>query len=117
MSGMKDQLGDTPFEERRYPDRPGYVHESKTSRDAARKTDSSAGAMRTAVLDFISAQPSGATCDEVEAALDMRHQTASARVRDLVLAEKIMDTGKTRKTRSGSSARVYVALAGVIDHG
>lgn len=37
----------------------------------------------------------------------MRHQTASARVRELVLAGLIEDTGKRRKTRSGRGARVY----------
>ena len=50
----------------------------------------------------------GATCDEIEEALDMRHQTASPRVRELVLMGAIEDSGHRRRTRSGSTARVYV---------
>ena len=52
----------------------------------------------------------GATCDEVEAGLQMRHQTASARLHDLhSRASLLVDSGQRRKTRSGRGATVWVA--------
>jgi len=54
----------------------------------------------------------GSTCDEAEEGLDMKHQTASARLRELVLKEFIVDSGMRRRTRSGRGARVYVVLEG-----
>ena len=49
----------------------------------------------------------GATCDDVEVGLGMRHQTASARCRELELARRIVKTQDKRPTRSGRPARVY----------
>jgi hypothetical protein len=51
----------------------------------------------------------GRTCDEVEAILQRSHQTVSARVRELVLAERIYDCGERRATRTGWHAVVYRA--------
>ncbi len=51
----------------------------------------------------------GATCDETEVALDMLHQTCSARVRDLASTGDIQRTLRKRATRTGRPARVYVA--------
>lgn len=51
---------------------------------------------------------SGATCDEVEEALYLRHQTASARVHELMRAKRIVASGKKRRTRSGRTATVWV---------
>jgi hypothetical protein len=50
----------------------------------------------------------GATCDEVEQALEGRHQTISARIRELVLMHFIIDSKVRRLTRSGRLARVYI---------
>ena len=63
-----------------------------------------AGTMRTKVLDLVSQSP--VTCDEIEAALGMTHQTASARLTELFQASRVVRTGK-RPTRSGRSAWVY----------
>jgi predicted ArsR family transcriptional regulator len=49
----------------------------------------------------------GATCDEVEVVLEMRHQTASARLNQLEHREYVMDSGVRRATRSGRMAMVY----------
>ncbi len=54
--------------------------------------------------------PVGRTDDEIEQALNMRHQTVSARRRELVLAGKVVDSGRTRKTRSGCKATVWVTV-------
>jgi predicted transcriptional regulator len=51
----------------------------------------------------------GITCDEIEIMLDMRHQTASARIRELSLQHRVRVIGK-RATRSGRMAQVYVAV-------
>jgi len=56
---------------------------------------------------WIESQEAGATCCEVERALSMAHQTASARINDLLRANRVFDTGDRRKTKSGRPARVY----------
>lgn len=50
----------------------------------------------------------GATCDEIEHALDLRHQTASARITELKRRGDLIDTGRRRPTTSGRAAAVYV---------
>lgn len=95
-----------------YPDRPGHVHGSDTSRDAADSfDDSDLSRQKRRIMNYFAAKPGGLTCDEVEAALGFRHQTASARIRELVLAGGLTDSGRRRRTRSGRSARIYVGGA------
>ena len=53
----------------------------------------------------------GATCDEVEAALGLKHQTCSARIRELRDKGLLVDSGYQRKTRSGRKAAVMVVPA------
>lgn len=48
----------------------------------------------------------GSTCDEIEAFTGLKHQTASARVNDLVKAGLLVDSGERRPTRSNRPARV-----------
>jgi hypothetical protein len=50
----------------------------------------------------------GATCDEAEVALDMTHQTCSARFSDMKRDEVIIETNERRLTRSGSWAAVCI---------
>jgi len=52
----------------------------------------------------------GATCDAMEAAMNLPHQTGSARVHDLEKAGRLVDTGAKGKTRSGRNARVMRAV-------
>lgn len=47
------------------------------------------------------------TCDELEVALNLRHQTASARLNMLARAGLIHRPGSKRPTRSGRSAFVW----------
>ena len=63
---------------------------------------------RNIVYSQIFAFPCGVTCDAVEEATGMSHQTCSARITELVIEGKIRDTGQRRKTRTGRTARVYV---------
>jgi hypothetical protein len=50
----------------------------------------------------------GATDDEIEVALGLIHQNASARRRGLVLQGFIKDSGKRRETRTGRDAVVWI---------
>lgn len=109
---MEDSVPNQPLDDlfahaARYPETPGFVPGSDTSKAAAARTESSAAGMRARVVEFVGSRANGATCDEVEAALDMRHQTASARVREAYLAGQLILTEDRRPTRSGSTARVY----------
>lgn len=93
----------------KYPDDPGYVASSETSFDAAASMLSAAATLRARVRGYIGVKgAAGATCDEIEEALDMRHQTCSARCRELVLDGQIIKTASVRHTRSGRNANIYV---------
>lgn len=52
----------------------------------------------------------GGTDDEIEAALDLAHQTASARRRELVQLGHIKEAGFTRLTRRGRKAKVHIRV-------
>lgn len=56
----------------------------------------------------------GMTCDEIEVGLKLRHQTASARIRDLARFGMIEDSGERRPTRSGRDAIVWRASAAAL---
>jgi hypothetical protein len=80
-------------------------------------------AMALNILEFVSKQNQGATCDECMVALDLLHQSASVRYSELVKTGCLVFRGKLRSTQSGASAKVhhvsptadfkrYLALAG-----
>lgn len=51
----------------------------------------------------------GATCDQMEVALNLSHQTCSPRVNELMKAQKILPlTDYKRMTRSGRRATVWI---------
>lgn len=52
----------------------------------------------------------GFSCEQVEEHLKMPHQTASARITELLAQGRLRITTRTYKTRSGRSARVYEAV-------
>lgn len=94
-----------------YPDAPGFVAGSETSQEAAASVEDSAESMRARVKAYIGRMRSiGSTCDEVEVDLDMIHQTASARIRELFLFGEIEKAGERRKTRRNRNAEVYVVV-------
>jgi predicted transcriptional regulator len=93
----------------KYPDVPGH-EDAATSKAAAASVARTAASMRTKVFRAIlEAGYAGMTCNEIEIALGMRHQTASARVRELFLLADINDWHLVRKTRSGRNATVWFA--------
>jgi transcription initiation factor IIE alpha subunit len=80
-----------------------------TSLEAARSYAEHASTDSTRVLRVIRfLGDHGATDDEIEQALGMPHQTASARRRDLVIAGMVVDSGLRRRTRSGRNAKVWI---------
>lgn len=91
-----------------YPHEPGHVAGCDTSKAAADSMRSTAGSLRNRILEEIQLSGlTGRTCDELEVRHG-RHQTVSARVRELVMQGAIKDSGRRRVTRSGRQARIYV---------
>lgn len=89
---------------------PPHVKDSDTSRAAAESQIPTVMSLQSLVLlRVLHAGRRGLTCDEIEEQMSGRHQTISARVRELVQLGRIRDLGLRRKTRSGRNARVYVA--------
>jgi hypothetical protein len=62
------------------------------------------------VIDYVTGRGAGgATCDEIEQALAMSHQTASARCTEAVARGLLVRSEVRRLTRSGRKAAVLVA--------
>jgi predicted transcriptional regulator len=89
-----------------YAARAPHSNES-TSKEAARSVEKDVSRIARLVLGEIKARPS--TCDEVERATGLSHQTVSARIRALVLDGMIEDSREKRPTRSGRRAIVWAA--------
>ena len=66
--------------------------------------------MRKLILKEFEQNPEGLTCDEIEAKLGLKHQTASARLRELVDGSELVRTTEKRPTRSGCNAAVYMTV-------
>ncbi len=77
-----------------------------TSRIAAGSVRRSSSSMRALIGTYINRE-GGATRDEVEATLGLRHQTAGPRIRELVQLGAVVDSGQRRPTRSGRGAIVW----------
>jgi predicted ArsR family transcriptional regulator len=91
-----------------YPVRPGFAGGSDTSAAAADSLDDDVlGRLRQSIYRLLKNSPAGRTCDEIEELLGLRHQTASARLRELQLGGWIQASNHKRLTRSGRQARVY----------
>jgi len=85
---------------------------------AADEITSVSGRLRAMVFGVVLASgETGVTCDEVEVIADLRHQTASARLKELKDKGLVEDSGRRRKTRSGRGAAVHVVAKGGGDGG
>lgn len=88
-----------------------FVRSSDTSKAAAEAKRATVASDLERVYAFIESRGSfGATDDEMEAALDMRH--ASSRRNGLARAGRVMDSGERRRTRSNRKAAVWVVGKG-----
>lgn len=84
----------------------GHVKNSHTSEEAAESIDESTlGRLESEVFAMIRRSPS--TCDKLERALGLSHQTTSARIRGLFLRGFIRDSGRKALTRSKRRAIVW----------
>jgi hypothetical protein len=79
-----------------------------TSEAAAEAVMDDTEAMRRRIMQLIR-ELGPTTCDAVEVELTMKHQTASARIRDLVKQGLLVDSGLKGRTRSGCEAIRWVA--------
>lgn len=81
---------------------------SDTSRKAAEKVLPKTGTMRKTIYDIIAGSANGATDWEIEKVTGIKHQTASATRRSLVIDGFIVDSGKTRKNNEGNECIVWI---------
>lgn len=88
---------------------PAQAH-SATSLMAAFEIEPKAGTLRGAVLAHLRGCGAlGATDEQIQVALDMNPSTQRPRRIELVKAELVYDSGRTRKTVSGHQATVWLA--------
>lgn len=59
------------------------------------------------IVSYLKKTKTGCTCEQLERYLFMKHQTCSARLRDLFLEGAIVRTGVRRPTESGRMAAVW----------
>ncbi len=90
-----------------YGGTPAHVKGSDTSLAAAKKHQEKMGRTHRRVLQLIGLSRDGLTCDSEEMT-GLRHQSASARIRELVQWGHLEDSTGRRKTRSGSTATVWI---------
>lgn len=81
---------------------------STEERSAEAKRSINPGTLRAVVYDSIWDSKAGRTDDEIEELTGLRHQTASARRRELVQHGAITASGAVRPTRSGRNATVWI---------
>jgi len=83
-----------------------YETQSTTSAAAAATIgDTELGRLEAYVLSVVTKRPR--SCDAIEVATGLSHQTVSARLRGLVLRNQIEDSGQKARTRSGRWAVVW----------
>ena len=95
---------------RKYPEGAGFVRGSPTSK-AARPSLGRLWSLRALVLAFLEEQgAAGATDDELDQAFPNSGTPPRCRRVELVRLGKVMASGRTRPTRHGHQATVWVAV-------
>jgi hypothetical protein len=108
MNARYEQLDLSATDYPLYDGHPPSEHGSDTSMAAATEIEAVGPLLRRAVYAWVCRRGErGATCDEVEVAMGMPHQTASARLRELEMLKELDKTNEKRRTRTGRWARVY----------
>ena len=80
--------------------------ELDTSLEAFLSVKESLPSIRDRMYEFVLVK-GGATCDLLEFSLGLRHQTASARITELLAMGLIRDSGLRDETRSGRKAVIW----------
>lgn len=89
---------------------------SPTSRDAAQAIEPRTETLRRAVLDYIRrCGDEGATDEQVQDALAMSGSTQRPRRVELQEMGLVIDSGKTRPTKSGRKAVVWVPVSSRVE--
>lgn len=83
--------------------------DSETSAAAAESMEPVAGTLRGQILGLLRNYPPGFTCEELELALKLRHQTTSPRLWEMQRQGLVRQSDARRKTTSGRLAVVWVA--------
>lgn len=89
---------------------PPSVAHSPTSRAAATAIEPAAHTLRWAVLDCLRFVTGGLTDEEIQEQLSMPSSTERPRRCELVKAGLVIDSGRTRLTRAGRRAAIWVAV-------
>ena len=93
-----------------YNGKPPFQAHSATSRASAREIEPEAQTLQGRVLSAIrAAEHGGMTDEELQTDLEMNPSTQRPRRRELQLKKLIRDSGRTRRTKSGRKAVVWVA--------
>lgn len=91
-------------------------HQSPTSQAAGEAARLTSGTLKAQAFQMIASAPGGATCEEIELALDRSHQSVSSAVNSLVRKGHIRpmvgpgDSPQVRKNRSGHLATVWMPV-------
>ena len=88
---------------------PPFQPHSETSREAAEAIKPKRGTLQRRVFAFIESRGvSGATDEEIQLGLELNGSTVRPRRGELAQRRLIVQSGKTRKTKSGRNATVWV---------
>ena len=85
---------------------PTQAH-SQTSIAAATQIKKAIGPLHKEILNHLAMCQLGATDEEMQIALDMSANTQRPRRRELELTGRVIDSGKTRRTKSGREAVIW----------
>ena len=92
-----------------YPETPGFVRGSETSKAASLSMEHRASSVRELVFGYIrSCGGYGSTDEEMREALDLSPNTARPRRCELMEMGRVRDSGRTRTGASGRKCVVWV---------
>ncbi len=80
-----------------------------TSREAAEAIAPKAKGLRAMVLLYLKRSPDGSTAQDIEQGLDLSGNTVRPRLRELMQAGRVYDSGETRRLASGRKAIIWRA--------
>ena len=109
MGSLKDRaFGGELYRAPAYPEEPGFVSGSNTSREAARRIAGHAKSLGAQILQLLREHPAGLIADEVAANLGMKQPySARPRLSELHRRGEIVDSGQRRLGQSGISQVVW----------
>ena len=82
---------------------------STTSREAAESIAPKSWTLRGCVLLYLKRAPDGSTAQDIEQGLELSGNTVRPRIRELVKAGLVYDSGETRVLASGRKAIIWRA--------